>query len=229
MIKAVGRDNCLLLSNKHEGKYKFTKIGIVYVVSYTDGMTKVGRTRDFKTRVGTLSNGRLINNCFCMITDDYCNAELRSLKELSMFNVHGEYFSCSFDRAVKVVESKFKDPKFLSEREIAVLQEESDNKFNKIISSGFDRSNLTSAAVGDIDISHLLLFLNKEFISVTEKLLKLLECKISDCVGFDFDINVDLDACYESTIIDWTIKEREEFEYLSAKQAYLKSKIEAYS
>lgn len=119
MIDAVGREDCSDLSEKYKGKHKFTNNGFVYVISYSDGMVKVGKTRDFKTRVASLSNGRFITECYCVLTGDYSKSERTTHHNLSEFKVHGEYFSCEFSLAVGKLKESLKSPKVISDEEIA--------------------------------------------------------------------------------------------------------------
>jgi hypothetical protein len=80
-------------------KDKTNKHGIVYAVSFDDGVIKVGKTQDPENRLYNVAkaSGRTPNRACAFITDKYSKVEFDVLNSLKEYNVNGEFFSCGID------------------------------------------------------------------------------------------------------------------------------------
>lgn len=225
MINAVGRDGCSELSEKYKGKHKFTNNGFVYVISYSDGMVKVGKTRDFKTRVASLSNGRFITECYCVLTGDYSKSERETHRNLGEFKVHGEYFSCDFSFAVSKLNENITKPQDISDSDISKKQKEKDASMMSIIDRVEISCDNSKSTECNLSVHKSYLFLLKEFVIVTSKIKDLIEDKLDFETGLTASEILEKEIDFKHTKIQWELCEKVHLEYLLERQAYTKNKL----
>lgn len=142
--KANGLDNCIKLSESCKHLIKFTSNKLIYVVGYTDGIVKIGVTKDFKSRISALKNGRTPNKFYVALTSDGFDVESLSQKNIKEHNTNGEYFECDFEVAKSSVEIFVKEPVILSDEEIERLSYEQSEKKNKLFNLTIGNNYLTS-------------------------------------------------------------------------------------